>query len=93
MPAAADILALADGDGRLVVRVTPNASADAILLPSNDGSSQLLVRTTVTPEDGKANEAVLRLLADALRQPVSSLELLRGGTGRSKVVRIGPPRG
>lgn len=88
MPSAAAIRALADGEGRLAVRATPNASADAILLPSDSGSSELLVRTTATPEDGKANDAILRLLAEALGQPVSTLALLRGGSGRSKLVRI-----
>lgn len=42
------------------------------------------------PEDGKANDAVLRLLADSLKQPASAIELLRGSTGRDKIVRITP---
>ena len=93
MPSAIEIRALADREGRLALRATPNASADAILLPSQAGSLELLVRTTATAEGGKANEAILRLLADALGQPVSALELLRGGSGRTKLVRIGQPRG
>jgi len=87
-PSPDDIRALADEAGRLSIRVTPNASADAVLLPSAKDNGVLQVRTTATPEDGKANAAVLRLLADALKQPVSALELLRGGAGRQKVVRI-----
>nr|WP_018250849.1 DUF167 domain-containing protein [Sphingomonas melonis] len=93
MPSAIEIRALADREGRLALRATPNASADAILLPSHAGGLELLVRTTATAEGGKANEAILRLLADALGQPVSALELLRGGSGRTKLVRIGQPRG
>ena len=93
MPSAADIRALADGEGRLAVRATPNASGEAILLPTVPGATDLLVRTTATPEGGKANEAILRLLADALGQPVSAHELLRGGSGRTKLVRIGRGRG
>jgi uncharacterized protein len=85
-PPRADILALVDGAGRLPVRVAPNASADAIILATADGILQ--IRTTATPEGGKANEAVLRLLAAALGQPVSALELLRGSTGRNKIVRV-----
>ncbi|WP_287003163.1 DUF167 domain-containing protein [Sphingobium sp.] len=93
MPAATEIRALADGDGRLALLATPNASADAILLPSQAGSMELHVRTTATAEGGKANDAILRLLADAPGQPVSSIQLLRGETGRTKHVRIGQPRG
>ena len=93
MPSAIEIRALADREGRLALRATPNASADAILLPSQAGSLELLVRTTATAEGGKANEAILRLLAHALGQPVSSIQIVRGETCRTKVVRIGQPRG
>ena len=93
MPSAIEIRALADREGRLALGVTPNACAHAILLPSQAGGLELLVRTTATAEGGKANEAILRLLAHALGQPVSSIQLLRGETGRTKVVRIGQPRG
>ena len=66
-----------------MVRVKPSASGDAILPPA-----ALLVRTTATPEGGKANQAILRLLAAALGLPVSTLEVLRGGSGRTEIVRI-----
>jgi len=86
VPPAAAILALADNAGQLAVRVTPGASGDAITLPQSGRT--LAVRTTAAPEDGKANEAVLRLLAKALDRPVSSLELVRGATGRNKLIRM-----
>jgi uncharacterized protein (TIGR00251 family) len=88
MPSRAAILALADADGRLEVRVSPGASADAITLPAWGGS--LAVRITTPPEDGKANDAVLRLLAKALDRPVSTLELVRGATSRNKLIRLAP---
>jgi len=87
-PSPDEIRALADEAGRLSIRVTPNASADAVQMPADKDNGVLQLRVTATPEDGKANEAVLRLLADALKQPVSSLELLRGGGARHKLVRI-----
>jgi uncharacterized protein YggU (UPF0235/DUF167 family) len=93
MPCAAAIRELADAQGRLAIRATPNASADAVLLPSGPGASELIIRTTATPEDGKANMAILRLLAEALGQPASALELLHGGSARTKLVRIQPAQG
>ncbi len=86
LPPREAILALADDQGRLAVRAAPNASADAILLPE-DGKA-LRVRVTAAPEDGRANEAILALLAKALGQSRSSLELLRGATGRDKLIGI-----
>lgn len=88
MPPAAAILALADAEGRLEVRVTPGASADAIALPASGGI--LAVRTRAPPEDGKANEAVLRLVAKAIDRPVSTLELVRGAASRQKLIRFRP---
>ena len=47
-----------------------------------------LVKVRARAKDGEANEAVLALLADALGVPTSRLHLLRGATGRDKVVRL-----
>lgn len=88
LPPASDILALADHLGRLEVRVSPGASADHVVLSRTGASVTLMVRTAAPPEDGKANEAVLRLLAKALDRPVSTLELVRGAHSRNKQVRI-----
>ena len=53
------------------------------------GRLQVKVRTK--PEDGKANAAVLALLAEALGIATSRLRLLRGATGRDKLVQIVAP--
>jgi uncharacterized protein YggU (UPF0235/DUF167 family) len=91
MPSAAAILALADSQRRLAVRATPNASADAIVLPAAGQQPVLSVRTTATPADGEANDAVLDLLAKALHCPRSALTILRGQTSRNKIVQIAAP--
>lgn len=74
--------------GLIEVRVTSNASADEITLPAGDSARVLAIRTTATPEHGKANDAVVRLLANSLELPVSSFAIVRGGTSRSKLIRI-----
>ena len=88
LPSAATIMAFADEDGRLPIRVTPNASADAVGLPASGAAPVLLVRITATPENGRANEAAIALLAKALDLSPSALTLLRGYASRDKLVRI-----
>lgn len=83
-PAAEAIRTLADGEGRLALRVTPGARSEAVELA--DGKVQIKVRAK--PTDGAANEAVIRILAKALGTPPSTIELLRGATSREKLVRI-----
>ncbi|WP_017667220.1 DUF167 domain-containing protein [Sandarakinorhabdus sp. AAP62] len=86
LPAADALRALADTQHCLMLRVTPNASADTLTIA--DGIVQL--RVTATPEAGKANAAVLALLAKALGVPKSSLAIVRGETGRDKRVKLPP---
>lgn len=83
-PPAEAIRALVDGEGRLALRVTPGARVEAVEL----GDGRVVVKVRVKPEDGKANAAVLDLLADALGIATSRLRLLRGATGRDKLVQL-----
>lgn len=83
-PPADAIRALADGEGRLAVRVTPGARMERLEIV--DG--RLLAKVRAKPEDGKANAAVLALLADALGMATSRLHLLRGATSREKLVGL-----
>ena len=48
----------------------------------------MLVKVRAKPHDGEANAAVLALLALALGEPTSRLRLLRGATGRDKLVQL-----
>lgn len=79
-----DLSDLATPGATLAVRVTPRASRNAVL---RDGDA-LRVTVTTVPEGGKANAAVVKLLAKALGIPKSRLELLRGETSRDKLFRI-----
>jgi uncharacterized protein YggU (UPF0235/DUF167 family) len=46
------------------------------------------VRVTAAPEGGRANEAVLRLLAQRLQLPRRSVALVSGHSGRDKIVEL-----
>lgn len=81
----ADLSHLARPGARLSLRVSPGARTESIL-EAADGTLRL--RVTAPPEKGKANAAVLKLLARALGVPKSRLRLLRGQGARDKVVVI-----
>ena len=67
------------------LRVTPGASRDAVAGWQED---VLRVRVAAPPERGKANEAVLRLLAAALGVERRHLRIVRGQTSRDKLVQV-----
>ena len=83
-PPAAAIRALADDEGRLAFRVTPGARTEGIEI----AGGRLLVKVRAKPQDGAANEAVLALLAAALGVAASRLRMLRGATGREKLLQL-----
>jgi hypothetical protein len=66
------------------IRVTPHAKQNKVV--ESDGV--LRVYTTVAPENGRANSAVIELLSDYLDVPKSRIKILKGLTGRDKVVTI-----
>jgi len=74
----------------LQVRVTPNANADRIegVEMRDDGNVVLRVRVRAVPDKGKANAAVVALLAKALGIPKSALQLTSGETSRFKTLRL-----
>lgn len=70
---------------RLSVHVQPGAKQSSIVGWVDD---VLRVRVAAPPVDGKANEALVSLLADALGIAKSKVRIQRGGTGRRKLVEI-----
>lgn len=76
-----------DGDGAVVlaVYVQPGARRDALVGPHGDA---LKVRVAAPPEDGRANKAVVALLAATLGVPARSVSVIAGEHSRSKRVRI-----
>ena len=75
---------------QLHVKATPKASHDTIsgLVPLPDGSTALAVKVTSVPEKGKANAAIVALIAKAAHVPKSALAQVSGETGRHKVFHI-----
>lgn len=69
----------------LRVHAQPGAKRSAIAGLSAD---HLRIRVAAPPVDGKANEALLRYLADVLGVRGSSLSIVSGATSRKKRIRI-----
>ncbi|MBA9032619.1 DUF167 domain-containing protein [Rhizobium leguminosarum] len=81
---------LFDDHLRLAVRLTPNGGRDAIdgIEADSEGEAFLKARVTAVPEKGKANKALILLIAKSLRIPKSSVSLVSGETARKKILRI-----
>ncbi len=75
---------------RIAIRLTPKASANRIraIERQSNGSSVLRVSVTEAPEAGKANAALLKLLAKAWKLPKTSLSVVSGATSRRKVLLV-----
>ena len=70
---------------RIAVHVQPRASRSEII---GQHGAALKVRLQAPPVDGAANEALVRLLADALNVPERSVRVGAGATSRSKMVEV-----
>jgi len=70
---------------RLRLRVSPGSGRSAVVGRHGDAWK---VRVTAAPERGRANEAVLRLLADVLALPRTALTLVSGHGAREKVIEL-----
>ena len=70
---------------RLRLRVAPGASVPGVV--GRHGEAWKL-RVAAAPERGKANDAVLELLAATLAVPRANVTLVSGGGSRNKVVEL-----
>lgn len=84
MPAA-DWLSEREGAALLRVRVRPRASRDEI---AGERAGALLVRVTAPPAEGRANDAVRKLVAKALEIPPSRVSVVQGQSARDKLLRL-----
>jgi hypothetical protein len=78
------------GGVRLRVRLTPRASADRLggTQAEADGGVALKAAVTAPPEDGRANAALVALLAKAWRVPKSAIRVVAGASDRRKTLLV-----
>ena len=79
-----------EGGVRLSVKLTPKASRNKIetVVADADGSARLKISVTAVPEDGKANAALIALLAKSWKIAKSAIAITAGTTDRRKTLFI-----
>lgn len=70
---------------KIFVSVKTNAKEDAV---QSVNGSHYSARIKASPVQGKANEALLRLMADFLDIPVSRLRIVSGFSSKQKVLEV-----
>lgn len=73
---------------RLHLRATPGAASDEITGIWDGAEKRLAVKVTAPPDKGKANAAIIKLLAKKLGLPKSALSVRAGETSRFKTIHI-----
>jgi len=79
-----------DDDLILAVRLTPRSAKDAAggTWQDEKGASWLQVQVRAVPEKGKANSALIRLIAKLFSVPAGNIRLEAGETSRLKRLRL-----
>jgi uncharacterized protein (TIGR00251 family) len=74
---------------RISIKVKPRSKTEEVM---EEGDS-LIVRVKEPPIEGRANRAVVRLLAEHFGVPENSIRICRGFKSRDKVIELLPTTG
>jgi len=69
---------------KIQVKVVPKAKVESVIREAD----VFIVRVKEPAKEGKANRAVIRLLADHLKIPQSAMMIARGMGSRNKIIEI-----
>lgn len=72
-------------DAELAVRLQPRARANEIV---GERDGKLLARVTAPALQGRANDALRRLIARRARVGIERVQIVRGASSRDKLVRV-----
>ena len=70
---------------RIYIKVAPRASKNEVIKISE---GEYKVRLTAPPVDGKANEALIKILSDHFKVAKSNIQIIGGKSTRTKMVDI-----
>ena len=71
---------------KIWVTVKPRAKKEEV---RKTGEGQYIASVHAPPQEGKANKALIELLANYFSVPKTSVKIIRGQTGRRKLIEIG----
>ncbi len=70
----------------LAVRVTPRASHNEIVEIQSDGTVK--IHLTAPAHEGKANDELIKFLAEILGAPKTHIDIVAGANGRDKLISV-----
>lgn len=70
---------------KISVRVKTNARKNEVKMVDE---GNFIVSVSVPPVEGKANEKIIELVADHFGKPKRSVSIIRGFTGKTKLIEI-----
>ena len=74
-----------NGAVTIAVRIVPRSSRNQVV--GVDGEA-LKIRLTAPPVDGKANEALVKFLAEVFGVSLAQVEIMHGDKSKRKIVRV-----
>ena len=88
--AQADFFSITETGLRLFVRVTPGSAKNEIagIWQGADDERRLVIKVTAPPDKGKANTAIIKLLASETGLAKSCFSIIAGETARLKTIEI-----
>lgn len=69
---------------KLRVRVIPNSKTEGVI----PGGDEFVIRVKEPPKEGKANRAVIKLLAEYFKVSSDSVRISSGFKSRNKIVEV-----
>lgn len=73
---------------KIIVTVKPQAKKESVVIT---GNGELVVSVHAPAHAGKANQALIELLAEHFSVPKSAIKIVRGHSSRKKLLAIGQP--
>lgn len=74
---------------KLKIKVIPGAKKEVIIEEKDESGNLLLkIKTQKPPQDGKANESIISMLADHFKVKKNAIRIISGETSRNKVIEI-----